>query len=100
LRQLRISGSDLLQDRLKHLRLQLYNLSQLLELWVVTQEIQAIAAKRRTSCRSSSTTSASSTTATSASLSSLCSGFKEIYRLVASSGSCGGSRVSAGCSWG
>lgn len=99
MRQLGVSGSDLLQDRLKHLRLQLYNLSQLLKLWVVTQEIQAIAAKRRTgSC--SSTGASSTTTTTSASLSSLCSGFKEIYRLVASSGSCGGSRVSTGCRWG
>lgn len=36
--QLWVASTDLLKDWLKHLRLLLYNLSQLLELWIVTQE--------------------------------------------------------------
>jgi hypothetical protein len=42
LRQLGVTGADLLQDRLKHLRLLLYDLSKLLELGVVAQEVKAV----------------------------------------------------------
>lgn len=38
--QLWISSTDLLQDRLEHLGILLNNLSELLELWVVSQEIE------------------------------------------------------------
>lgn len=40
LSELRVSGTELLKDRLKHLRLLLDDLSQLLELRVVTKEIE------------------------------------------------------------
>lgn len=39
LSKLRIASADLLEDRFKHLRLLLHNLSQLLELGVVAQEV-------------------------------------------------------------
>jgi hypothetical protein len=51
--QLRVAGSNLLQDGLEHLRLLLYHLSQLLKLWVVTQKVQTIAAE----CAASSSSS-------------------------------------------
>jgi hypothetical protein len=59
LRELRIASGNLLQDRLKHLWLLLDNLSQLLERWVVAQEVEvggiACSGALRPSAPSSST---------------------------------------------
>ena len=46
LRQLGVTGVDLLQDGLEHLRLLLHDRSQLLELRIVTQKGQAILTER------------------------------------------------------
>lgn len=54
--KLRVTGADLLKDRLQHLRLSLDNLAKLLELRVISQEIQV----GNTSCGASSSSSASS----------------------------------------
>lgn len=54
--KLRVTGADLLKDRLQHLRLSLDNLAKLLELRVISEEIQV----GNTSCGTSSGSSASS----------------------------------------
>jgi hypothetical protein len=38
--ELWVAGTDLLEDWLEHLRLLLDDLSQLLELWVISQEVE------------------------------------------------------------
>lgn len=53
--KLRVTGADLLKDRLQHLRLSLDNLAKLLELRVISEEIQV----GNTSCGTSSGSSAS-----------------------------------------
>ena len=95
--QLWVASSDLLQNGFKHLWLLLYDLSQLLELWIVTQEIQTIAAQGCTgasrSCTGASRASCPSTT--SPTLSGLSSSLEQIYRLFASRGTRGSTRVTS-----
>jgi hypothetical protein len=90
LRELGVSSSDLLQDRFKHLRLLLYDLSQLLELWVVAQKVKAIGGETSSSTSASTSTSTSTGTSSSAAgasttstaaltLTCLCSCLEEIY---------------------
>lgn len=74
--QLRVASSKLLQDRLQHLRLLLDNLAKLLELGVVSQEIQVTESLPASSCRgnggSSSRPSTASTSPARATSSLLC----------------------------
>lgn len=62
--ELRVSGANLLKDRLKHLWLLLDKLTKLLEMWVVAQELQAAQAASTLARTSSGTRSGTSTTAT------------------------------------
>jgi hypothetical protein len=57
LSQLWVASADLLEDRLKHLGLLLDDLSELLELWVISQEVEVT---QTTSSGSSPSTSSSS----------------------------------------
>lgn len=85
--QLGVTLTNLLQDRLEHLGLLLYDLSQLLELWVVAQEVKAVGVER--TCTSTGSASRACTTSTSTTLPSLRGGLEQIYRLVSSgSGGC------------
>lgn len=84
LSQLWITCSDLLQDGFEHLRLLLHQLSQLLEMRIVAEEIEIA------QCASISSTSTSSCSAT---CSAACLGccFEQIYWLITCGfrGSCG-----------
>lgn len=88
--KLRITSTDLLEDRLQHLRLGLYDLAKLLKLRIVSEKFEIGGA---TSCSSSCTTaytrSGSTCTSTTprtpssgASTASLCRCLEQIYWLV------------------
>ena len=85
LSKLRVTSADLLENGFKHLRLLLHNLSQLLELRIVAQEVQAVAAERTASASPSGTSSSSSssTTCPTSTLASLCGCLEQVYGLVA-----------------
>jgi hypothetical protein len=84
------------------LRLLLYDLSQLLELGVVAQELETIGVERSASIASSSASSrtgASTTSRTTTSLTGLGGGLEQIYRLISARGRTGGTCVAGGSSW-
>ena len=95
LRELRIAGRDLLQDGFKHLWLLLDDLSQLLELWVIAQEVE-ISGIACSSGRSATGPSSSSSRCTS-SRSSLCSRLEQIDWLVSRRCRCFRSAYVASC---
>lgn len=87
LRQLRIASRDLLQDGLEHLRLLLHDLTKLLELWVVAEEVEVSVRSTSTSAlpTTGSTSSCCSTTTTSSTRTAsatLGSRLEEVDRLV------------------
>lgn len=89
---LRVTRSDLLKDRLQHLGLLLDQLTKLLKVGVVTEEIQAgkTFTRTRTSSSPTGTSATSSTTFLAAGLSRC---LEEVDGFVAaSSGACGTSR--------
>ena len=108
LSQLWVSSANLLKDRLEHLRLLLDDLSELLELGIVSEEIKIA---QSTSCGSStcpspsstkkiaSSTASSSRTTSSASASLSCC-FKKIYRLITSFGATFSSNIRGSRCWG
>ena len=75
--KLRVSCTDLLKDRLKHLGLLLYELSQLLKVRVVAQKFEIAQSFPRRSSRSSRSGTTSATT-----LSGLGSSFEEVNWLL------------------
>jgi hypothetical protein len=96
LRQLGVALTDLLQNRFKHLGLLLYDLSQLLELWVVAQEVEAVGVERTSTSISACGASRACTTSTSATLPGLRSCLEQVYRLVSSRSGWGCTCVTAG----
>lgn len=98
LRQLRVARTELLENGLEHLRLLLDDLTQLLELRVVSEELQVseIAAASTDGSgsssrgrRSSSSGTATATATASATTSLLCCEIEEIDAAVVASSSCG-----------
>ena len=73
---------QLVAEWLEHVRLLLYNLSQLLELWVVAQEVKAVGIERTSTCTSTCSAPGACTASTSTTLASLSGGLEQVYRLV------------------
>jgi hypothetical protein len=101
--QLRVARSELLQDRLQHLGLLLDNLAELLELWVVSQEVQVTESLPASCCgghsgsrsRSRSSTTSSSNAGTTGTTSPLlCGQVEKVHTVITASGSWGGGRGS------
>jgi hypothetical protein len=97
LSQLGVTLTNLLQDRLEHLGLLLYDLSQLLELWVVAQKVKAIGIERTSTSTGGASRARSSST--SATLPGLRGGLEQIYGLVSSRSGGGCTCVTAGSGW-
>lgn len=108
LRQLRVARANLLKDRLQHLRLLLHQLTQLLEVRVISQEVQIPQLARFSTARSGSSPGPGTGASSSLPLAGarLSSSFKQIHRLVAADCRCGGASGTsrrggrAGCSAG
>jgi hypothetical protein len=88
-----IPGGDLLQDRLKHVGLLLDELTELLEVGIAAEELQACSVT--TSPSTSTSPSTASTTATT--FTGLSGGFKQVKRLFAAGRSRGISSRSRCC---
>jgi len=95
LSNLRVTSGDLLKNRLEHLRLSLDKLAKLLELRVVSEELQRVTTCTQSSLGSLSGLSCTSASATTA-LTSLGRGLKEVDILVLTTGGLCSSR---GCRW-
>jgi hypothetical protein len=78
--QLWVTSSNLLKDWLKHLRILLNDLAELLKLRVVSEEVEIAQSSTGSTCTCSC--SSSSTTSTASSLCSLSSLLEKIYRLI------------------
>lgn len=104
MRQLRVSGSQLLKNGLQHLGLLLYDLTELLELWVVAKEVEVSQITGTTSSSSSTCGSScggggsrgsaptSSTSTGTTTTTSLSSQVKQVHISVVATFLCWGSR--------
>jgi hypothetical protein len=92
-----IPGGDLLQDRLKHVGLLLDELTELLEVRVAAEELEACSVTTSSSSSSSASTSTSTTSTTATTFTGLSGGFKQVKRLFAAGRSRGISSRSRCC---
>ena len=97
---LRVTGCDLLQDRLQHLRLLLNKLAELLEVRVISEKVKireslSCPSSCFCSCCSSSARARTSSTSRSLLVSGLCGGIKEVYWFITARCWC-----TACCGWG
>lgn len=98
--ELRVASAKLLQDRLQHLRLLLDNLAKLLELGVVSQEVQVAEPLPASSCggdsgsgsRPSTGASPTGPSPTRATTSLLCGQVEKVHTVITTSGGWGCSR--------
>ena len=86
-----IPSSDLLQDGLKHVRLLLDQLTELLEVRVAAEELEAAKGFTTSSTCAGTCTCGTSTTGPTTLTTGLGSGFEKVERLLTTSGS-GGTR--------